>query len=52
LRDGRIEQDEAVGAKYPDEMQHFSHTHSRQLLFGKRAEVRAAPAERVAPTRS
>jgi putative ABC transport system ATP-binding protein len=47
LRDGRVEQDEAVEATYLDEMQQVSHTHLGRLLFGERAEVLTAAAEPV-----
>jgi putative ABC transport system ATP-binding protein len=45
LRDGHIEQDEAVEATYLQEMQQVSHTRLGQLLFGERAEVLGAHAE-------
>ena len=52
LRDGRIEQDDAVEATYLQEMQQVSHTHLGRLLFGERADVLSAhaePTERMAP---
>lgn len=56
LRDGRIEQDEAVEATYLEEMQSVSHTHLGRLLFGERADVLGAhadeSAELAAPGRS